>query len=712
MALKPLEVFITGNTDGLDRALSATTKGLKTLATVGATASVALVGSLAAIAAGGISAAKEIDILAKRANATPEAFQKMAVAARTAGIENDKLSDILQDVNDRVGDFIATGAGPMADFFENIAPKVGVTAEQFERLSGPQALQLYVDSLEKANVSQQEMTFYMEAMASDATMLIPLLANGGEQIRALGDAASASGQIISGEMISSIAAADTAIKNVSASFQALQLRLSAELAPVLTRVSDGLVAFMASENAARAIDGLASSFGSLIDVVLSDDFLNVVTSSLSAMAFAATNVASGMVYVAQNVEVVTVALSGLAVALALVGGPIWAVAAALSAALVGISVWRGASEDAVAGSEALFRAQEALNASLGVFNDTSAPQAGAAAIALARNYETEARAALAAAEASIALQQARISEYEATNSGRNRSRGALREMNAELEVMRGNANAAQSALDGAQRTLQGLSIGAAQSEPASGGVSSNGFAGRIDDDSTGLGGAGQVAEDFQSRLEALIGGMATEKETIDEYYAEGLETLIGARNAGLITEAEFNAQREALAQEHSDKMVAIKEAEEEAKRQATKGALSDLASLMTTGNKTLFKIGQAAAIANATVSGYEAAVDAWKAGMKVGGPAAATAFTAASLAKTGALISSIAGQSATGSSSSVSSASSSVATTDTAAQTAQSINVSLVGDNNSTFSLSSLENLFENINEGLTNGLEINLSRV
>jgi hypothetical protein len=37
----------------------------------------------------------------------------------------------------------------MKDFFEQIAPKVNVTAAQFAKLSGPEALQLYVSSLEK-----------------------------------------------------------------------------------------------------------------------------------------------------------------------------------------------------------------------------------------------------------------------------------------------------------------------------------------------------------------------------------------------------------------------------------------------------------------------------------------------------------------------------------------------------------------------------------
>ena len=111
----------------------------------------------------------ELTTLAQVSNTSVEEFQKVALAARSVGIEQDKMADILKDVNDRIGDFIETGGGPMADFFENIAPKVGVTADEFERLSGPQALQLFVDSLEKANLSQADLTFYMEAMASDMT---------------------------------------------------------------------------------------------------------------------------------------------------------------------------------------------------------------------------------------------------------------------------------------------------------------------------------------------------------------------------------------------------------------------------------------------------------------------------------------------------------------------------------------------------------------
>jgi hypothetical protein len=174
---------------------------------VGGIGSAALTG--AAIAAGvagsamlkfgfdSLSAAEELKRFGQLSNTSSVDFQKMSAGARTVGISQEKLADILKDVNDRVGDFLTTGGGPMKDFFEKVGPKIGVTAAQFKNLSGKDALQLYVSSLQKAGLNQQEMTFYMEAMASDATALIPLLAAGGAKMNALGEAAEKNGEIMS-----------------------------------------------------------------------------------------------------------------------------------------------------------------------------------------------------------------------------------------------------------------------------------------------------------------------------------------------------------------------------------------------------------------------------------------------------------------------------------------------------------------------------------
>ena len=47
----------------------------------------------------------------------------------------------------------------MDDFFENIAPKVGLTADAFEDLSSEQKLGVYANALEVADVSSQERYF-------------------------------------------------------------------------------------------------------------------------------------------------------------------------------------------------------------------------------------------------------------------------------------------------------------------------------------------------------------------------------------------------------------------------------------------------------------------------------------------------------------------------------------------------------------------------
>lgn len=167
---------------------------LKTVAKVGIGA---LVGGFAAASRSALIYGKEMQNLSKLANTGFKDFQKLAEGAKTVGVEQDKLADILKDTSDKIGDFLETGGGAMADYFENIAPLVGQTAEEFRNLSGPEALQKYYNGLEQANVSQETMTFYMEAIASDSTALVPLLRNGGEAFKDLGKAAEDGGRIMS-----------------------------------------------------------------------------------------------------------------------------------------------------------------------------------------------------------------------------------------------------------------------------------------------------------------------------------------------------------------------------------------------------------------------------------------------------------------------------------------------------------------------------------
>ena len=183
-------------------------------------------------------AAAEIDNLSRVAGISSEELQKISFAALDFGVSQEKVSDVLKDVNDRVGDFLTTKAGPMADFFEKIGPQVGVTAENFKDLSSKEALQLYVSSLEKANVSQQEMTFYMEALAGDATSLIPLFKEGGKAMAEQAEEAERLGLILSDTDVALLDAANDATKKAGVGFGALTNQIGVKFSPLISQLTD------------------------------------------------------------------------------------------------------------------------------------------------------------------------------------------------------------------------------------------------------------------------------------------------------------------------------------------------------------------------------------------------------------------------------------------------------------------------------------------
>ncbi|TCP43931.1 hypothetical protein [Rhodovulum marinum] len=537
-------VEVGGDVSPLARALRAGGRDLDTFATksarigrrmakIGSAMAAAL--TIGATATTGLArraaeAAVEIENLSRVAGTTPTEFQKWAIAARTVGIEHDKLSDILKDVQDRVGDFIATGGGPMADFFEKIAPQVGVTAEQFARLSGPDALQLYVSSLEKANVTQAEFTFYMEAMASDATALLPLLRDGGRVMNELGDEAERSGRILSGETL-------RGAERLRNKLDELEGEIRTELTTALIGLEDEIVllAQFVKDYGIPALEGLIR-FGA-------------------------------------------------------------GVAKAFDSAAVAMKALRDPAAAAAEG------AARSIGGDLGVD-----PEGG-----VTRDPVLGGGQGTGDAATDKALRDLYGLDGEGDSPG----------------IKPGNHLVPEVEIPTAP-------IGLNNRDPATLG---------FDDIGGGGGRSGPTEED----LRALEESLASERELIELDYQEKLEALNKFREEKVGKEEEWNALEERIQKEHNEKIAELEAAKRQARMQALAGMFGDLSSLMQSENKKLFEIGKAAAIAEATVNGYEAAVAAWEKGMKIGGPPMAAAFTAASLAKTGALISSIASTSASGS---------------------------------------------------------------
>lgn len=155
----------------------------------------------------------------------------------------------------------------------------------------------------------------------------------------------------------------------------------------------------------------------------------------------------------------------------------------------------------------------------------------------------------------------------------------------------------------------------------------------------------------ESELDAIKSKYATEQELLRVHNEEML--LIGSEfdSRRFDSEKQWRNVREQAIAEHVDKVNGLRELERSSAIGIVQSMGSSLMSLAQGHSKKAFDLGKKAARASAVIKGAQSAASAWSAGMATGGPwapAVAVAYTAASLAKTGAIIRNISAQSFSG----------------------------------------------------------------
>lgn len=147
-----------------------------------------LVGTAAGLAASVSTLAqqgRELEQMSLKAGVSVEKMQELTYATEQYNVSGDQLADMLKDVQDKLGDFSATGGGEFKDWMENIAPKVGLTVAKLQQMAGPEALIAVQNAMDATNVSASEQVFYLESIANDVSTLQPLLRNNGAELQRL-----------------------------------------------------------------------------------------------------------------------------------------------------------------------------------------------------------------------------------------------------------------------------------------------------------------------------------------------------------------------------------------------------------------------------------------------------------------------------------------------------------------------------------------------
>ena len=227
------------------KSLGVTTKAFNKLGVAAAGFAAAL--SARAFATGmrnALDGAVQIQNLSRLAGIATSEFQVLTLTANQFGIGQEKLADILKDVNDKFGDFTEANSGTLKDFFEYIAPKVNLTAAAFADMSSSEKLGAYINALRKANVNQSEMTFYMEAIASDSTALVAAFDNNGKAIDEMRVKAEKLGLILQDDFIENAKEAKLEVDLLSKVIELNLNRAFISLAPLLADSSDKLATFI------------------------------------------------------------------------------------------------------------------------------------------------------------------------------------------------------------------------------------------------------------------------------------------------------------------------------------------------------------------------------------------------------------------------------------------------------------------------------------
>lgn len=597
MALKPLVIEIVGDVTGLERALGVASKNLKGLVTAVGSAGTAVAIALTAMTQSGLAAVDANAKLARSIDGTVSGLRAVQIAAGYAGVEVSDVNSELQSMARELS-ITAMEGGPAVD----VLKLIGLSVSDLIGLDADKKLALIADRMHDMGLSAGQASAIMQRLGVDSKEMALLMTQGGDAIRSARDEVKAFGLELTDSQISAVESANDAMSRMSMVFDVLRDKLAVSVAPALQSVADQFTKLSASASVQEGIERLAASFGALAETVLTEDFIGAVMSGFENLASISATVADGLVTVSQNVEVVTIAFGALAIAVAAAGGPITVVVGALALALGGIAAWRSKAEDAAIGSTAAAQAQNALNAALGTFSSSAGPDASKSVIDLANDNYAMAESALAAAQAEIAKNKAIM----ATKNRGKADAGIRRKLEREEVDLLADLAEAEAAYEKAiasRKEAARVVVGSDYVEPESKPTPPPEL---IIPPIL----SGSLQDELDARLETLQAGLMTEREFVETWYAEGLDTLNDALEAKMLTEAEYMEARERLEKEHQERLSGIRDAGNQGAFTAIVGAGQDILNAIGQTNSKAAKAAKALGAFEATVNAYRAAAQA------------------------------------------------------------------------------------------------------
>ncbi len=156
-------------------------------------------GAIIKLASDAVELGGKFDDLSKRTGVGTEALQKLDFAARQNGASIDDIVGSLQKLSVAMSEALGGNADKLQAF-----SRLGITLDDLKSKSADEIFIKLSDAVKNSTDPTSTMSELVDVLGKNAGALIPLLVEGSDGIRALGDEAQKTGNVISDSMISKL----------------------------------------------------------------------------------------------------------------------------------------------------------------------------------------------------------------------------------------------------------------------------------------------------------------------------------------------------------------------------------------------------------------------------------------------------------------------------------------------------------------------------
>lgn len=302
----------------------------KKVAPISATAGAGLAG-MAGMAVEAGKTADDLNTLAKTTGLTTASIQKLQYASALIDVDFETVQGSLSKLTKNM-DAAREGTGATAEAFATL----GVTVKDEvtgELLNNEDVFYKTIDALAKVQNETERDAMAMQIFGKSAQELNPLILGGADALKKMGEEAENRGLIISQEELDKANEFNDVIDQVSAEGKQTMMELGVEigkaLLPVLEKLSDGI------SNVMDWMRGLDEGTMQTIMTILA------VVAAVAPVLIVVGKVATGISSLITLGTTLGPILSGTAVAFGAVTVPVWAVIAAITAAIaIGVALYK------------------------------------------------------------------------------------------------------------------------------------------------------------------------------------------------------------------------------------------------------------------------------------------------------------------------------------------------------------------------------------